>query len=62
MIDWKKYPRLVKFLSDTGMTVDEAYIFLEKKEQEERAKNPPDKYDLMKTEELIAECKRRGLL
>ena len=61
-IDWKKYQRLLKFLSDTGMTVDEAQVFLEKRVWEDGVKNPPSEYDVMTYEQLVVECKRRGLI
>ena len=29
MIDWSKYPRTKQFMDETGMTLEQAYIWIE---------------------------------
>lgn len=29
MIDWSKYPRVKQIMQETGMTLDQAYIWIE---------------------------------
>jgi hypothetical protein len=59
MIDEKKYPKVAKFMSDhPGWTLDECIAYLEK--LDDNAKKPD--YESWSTEQLIAECKKRGLL
>jgi DNA-binding transcriptional MerR regulator len=60
--DYLKYPRLLKFMSETGMTMDETEAYLMKKEEEERKKNPPKETDIAEIKRLYDDCKRRGLL
>jgi len=61
--DYKNYE---DFLTKTGFTLDEGIKFLDK-ELDKLRKNPgikkeKTKYDDWTTEDLIAECKRRGIL
>jgi hypothetical protein len=58
--DYIKCPHLLKFLSETGMTIDEASIYLEKKFKSD--KKQPSEEEIIQTKKYYDDCKRRGLL
>jgi len=69
-MNMNKYPRTKKLIEETGMSLNQAYEFteeLEKRKYKSRSefKSKDDYEDYVNSlsfEELLAECKRRGIL
>lgn len=39
-MDWSKYPRVKKILDETGMTLDQAYIWIEQELEKRKGEKP----------------------